>query len=111
MLQVMFQLRTREMWRSLCHVLDVFLLNRDGRRGLREEEDGVPGRDDHLGEAVHRPEGAVSLCPGKTPMWTSVTCTGSSGHLTHTHQQPLYPLFVLFVCDKDASAAFFPAAS
>lgn len=43
------------------HVLDVFLLHRDGRRGLREEEDGVLGRDDHLGEAVHRPQGAVSL--------------------------------------------------
>lgn len=35
-------------------------VDRDGWWGLWEEEDGVSGWDDQLGEAVHRPEGAVS---------------------------------------------------
>lgn len=34
-------------------------VDRDGWWGLWEEEDGVPGRDDHPGETVHWPEGAV----------------------------------------------------
>lgn len=41
-----------------CHVL--MSVNRDGWWGLWKEEDGVSGWDDHPGETVHRPEGAVS---------------------------------------------------
>lgn len=56
------------MWmriKSSCGVeglskLSCLYVNRDGRWRLWEEEDGVPGWDDHTGEAVHWPEGTVS---------------------------------------------------
>lgn len=48
-------------------MLNLFCLyvNRDGWWGLWEEEDGVPGWDDHPGETVHWLEGAVSSFPSK----------------------------------------------
>ena len=46
-------------------------VNRDGWWGLWEEEGGVSGWDDHAGETVHWPEGAVS---SKVPFLPAPHC-------------------------------------
>lgn len=56
--------------KELMSDLSLFTWCRDGRWGLWEEEDGVSGWDDHPGETVHWPEGAVSHTPTPVcPEW------------------------------------------